>query len=186
LVAAAWQPAVDRFPGTVLGHMVPWADRSLSEDAERMWESPPLDPHASEAEALLAERFPDTGQALVLIEPDLTTEVLMQSGRINRLPIGHPRQEDLIRPEWLPEVYEAVDSLEPGTLMLTQRSVLEAPPVLGPLDAPSEAYTGAPQEYRRPVALQLLALERIRERFRLVVVERTPSGFLVMRLLPKS
>ena len=72
-----------------------------------------------------------------------------------------------------PRVLGSVERLTPGTLMLVQPDQF---------DAPVKA-VGVPASGRRKlVRVQRLALERIRERFRLETVERGPSGLALVRL----
>jgi len=74
-------------------------------------------------------------------------------------------------------VRRAIDRLAPGALMLTQ---------LGVFDAPAKPLGVRPDARRKLVKLQKVALDRIRERFRLEEVARSPRGFALMRLVARQ
>ena len=127
-----------------------------------------------ETEALVRRHWALGEPALVLLEPELTVETLLRTDRVNRLPIGHPEQDNLVLDEARPRVLRAVDRLRPGTLMLV------APASFGRPARPIAENT--PEAL---VALQKAALDRIRARFGLQLVDSTPGGFAVMRLLAR-
>jgi glycosyltransferase involved in cell wall biosynthesis len=77
-----------------------------------------------------------------------------------------------------PELIAAVDRLRPGTLMLTQPDEFDAPVKrAGKRPLPSGG---------KLVRLEGLALDRIRARFRLQEVDQSPSGLVLMRLVPRA
>ena len=95
----------------------------------------------------------------------------MHSGRVNMLPISHPEQDNLIPEEVNPKVIATVDALRSGTLMLTQPAAWNAPLRRPAVYAPSAF-----------LAVQRLAIDRIRSRFDLQIVERTATGLAIVRL----
>jgi hypothetical protein len=125
--------------------------------------------------ALLDRHLPRGKAALVIVEPELTVETLVRGDRVNLLPIGAPEQDNLVRPQVLPKVRRTIDSLRPGTLMLTQPEALKAP--VKPF--------GTRETDRKLVRLQKQASNRIRARFSLREVERIPSGLAIVRLVPR-
>ena len=91
---------------------------------------------------------------------------------------AHPEQDNLVPEKANPKVLAAVDRLRAGTLMLTQPDEFDAPVKrAGAPPMPSGA---------KLVRLQRLALDRIRARFRLEEVDRSPSGMVLMRLVPRA
>jgi hypothetical protein len=181
VLAGAWPGVRDKLPRTAIAHLVPGGP-SFAADWSSMWDSPPIDPRAVAAQALIERNIPGD-EALVLTEPDLGMEALMRSGRANVLPSSYPPNDEVDLPRSLPPVEDAVAGLEPGTLILTQ-----APP--GPGEAPSKALEYQQLYGQTPAGSRLgplaqAALDRIEERFRLVPVAKGPDGLAVVRLEPR-
>jgi len=128
------------------------------------------------AQALLDRHLPPGAPALVTMEPELTVETLVRSHRVNVLPISHPRQDNLVPDQVDPKVVETVDALRPGTLMLTQPATWNTP-VMQP------TILRAPNGLLR---IQRLALDRIRSRFRLQVIDQATAGLAIVRLRPRG
>src|SRR5207247_141403 len=74
---------------------------------------------------------PGRSRSLVLLEPNLTTEVLMRAKRGNALPIPTLAQEELV-PRLVRVVVDAVPRLAPGTIMLTHTGYLAEQPGANP------------------------------------------------------
>jgi hypothetical protein len=161
-VAAKWRE-------TALVLAVPHQGGSLSLAFEHLAENPALDPRAPAAAALL-DRLPPGQAATVLIEPELTTEVLMRAGRANLLPISNPTEDDLIQSSG-DRVRAAAEALPTGTLLLTQPRPRQ-PGELGPV--------GLPREFNE---LQNAALAVLHRRFAFRLLQRTPSGIELVRLV---
>ena len=174
LAISGWQHTEDKWRRTALAHAVPGIgyEDSLPDAFWRLWHNPPGDPRALRAQRLLDRHLPDGAPALVVMEPELTVETLVRSGRLNVLPMSHPRQEDLVPDEVDAKVIATVAALRPGTLMLTQ-------PAIWPVKTPAIEFAN------RLVRVQRLALDRIRSRFRLEVVDRAPGGLTIVRLVAK-
>jgi hypothetical protein len=176
LAISGWTDTEDKWRRTALAHALPvGGDReSLPDAVSRLWNNPVSDPRAPAAQALLARHLPPGAPALVIMEPELTVETLVRSGRVNVLPISDPEQDNLVPDHVDPKVIRTIDGLAPGTLMLTQPATWNTPvkrpaiPVRNGL-----------------VRIQRLALDRIRSRFELVVVDRGPHGLAIVRLSPK-
>lgn len=177
LAISGWPDATKKWQRTALAQSIPDGGQggSIRESLPRIWGSPPSDPRALEAEALLDHHLPRGQPALVIVEPELSVETLVRSSRVNLLPLADPEQDNLVPHHTDPKVRRAVDGLQPGTLMLTQPDAFDAPvmPV------------GVPPTDRKLVRVQKLALDRIRARFSLHEVERTGSGLALVRLYPK-
>lgn len=178
LIGGSWSTLDDGWRRSALAHALPGGD-SLGEATGRLWDSSPLDFRSPEGERLLAESIPGSGPALVLTAPDLGTEILVRSGRINLLPMGHPPQDDLIRSHTVPVIRRAVAEIPTGTRMLTQQGFLDAPRADDPL-------AGGTNFDLQPVPLQTYALALIEDRFELQTVARGSDGLLVVELIPRS
>jgi hypothetical protein len=140
----------------------------------RLWHNPVSDPRAVAAQRLLDRHLPRGAPALVLMEPDLTVETLVRSGRINVLPMSEPIQDNLLPDHIDPKVIAAVRALRPGTLMLTQPARWNEPVRQSPVNVTKGL-----------VRVQRLALDRIRSRFSLRIVDRAPGGLAIVRLVAK-
>jgi hypothetical protein len=175
---SGWQDTEAKWRRTALAHAVPGAgDKdSLPDALSRLWNNPRSDPRSLHAQQLLDRHLPRGAPALVIMEPELTVETLMRSGRVNVLPISHPEQDTLVPDRNDPKVIAAVDALRPGTLMLTQPGAWNAP--VKPDATIAFVLNGL-------VRLQRLALDRIRARFRLQIIDRAPAGLAIVRLRPK-
>lgn len=176
LAISGWQDTQDKWRRTALAHAIPGAgdDASLPDALSRLWHNPPSDPRAVPAQRLLHRHFRPGERALVMMEPDLTVETLVRSDRINVLPISQPIQDNLVPDHVDPKVIATVDALKPGTLMLTQPSTWNAPLKASPVNVANGL-----------VRVQRLALERIRSRFELQIIDRGPDGLAVVRLVAK-
>ena len=178
LLLGSWSTVGDRYPSTALAHLVPGGS-SFAEDAERLWDLPPLAPGTAEAERLLDRYFPED-EALVLVEPDVGTEALLRSGRANLLPISYPWQDEVDPDTALPPVEEAIAALRPGTLALLQR-----PPGPGAEPTVQQLFGNVPPGERLgPLAQE--ALDLIQQRFELETVAEGGDGLYVVRLVEPS
>jgi peptidoglycan/LPS O-acetylase OafA/YrhL len=181
VVAVAWSSIGPRFPRTVLAHAAPGGS-SLRGALERLWHPPPLAPAAPAGERALARYMPGEKQSLVMVEPDLGTEILLRSGRVDRLFLGDPWEASFAHAEELPQLRAAVDALRGGERMLLDQS---SEHVLAELRAhPSRDVIAHPDPALAP--LQQWALQRIDERFRLRPVARSSGGFTAVTLVPRG
>jgi len=177
LAISGGQDTEGKWRRTAMAHLVPGltgGDGSLPNALSRIWNNPVSDPRSVEAERLLDRHLAPGERALVVMEPELTVETLVRAGRINVLPISHPEQENLVAEETDPKVIAAVDRLRPGTLMLTQPAAWNTavkPPSVPRLNG--------------LVRVQHLALDRIRSRFELEILERGRDGLAIVRLTPR-
>jgi hypothetical protein len=165
LTVSAWSSIQRKWDETALGLMVP-GQGSLTGSLDRIADNPPLDGRESTAAALLARYLPPRAPALVLTEPELTTEILVRAGRPNLLPISNPAEDSLIESS-RERVLDAVAKVPAGTLMLTQ-----------PVVAGHEAETFN--------ELQLAAARALNRRFAFKLVKLTPDGIALARLVPRQ
>lgn len=178
IVAGDLGTARERLPATALAHLVPGGP-SLSEDARRLLDPPPINPNADAAVDLIDGYFP-ANQALVLTEPDLGQEALLESDRANLLPISFFWQDEINLGNSLAPVLETIDSLPAGTPAL-----LQEPPEPGSLPTAEQVFGNVPRDSRLGPLAQL-ALDRIRDRFELRRVASGPDGLYVARLEPRA
>lgn len=178
LAISGWSEAAHKWERTALAQAIPDGGRggSIRATLPLIWSSPPSDPRAVEAQALLDRHLPRGRPALVIVEPDLSVETLVRSDRVNVLPIADPEQDNLVPDQVDPRVRRTIDHLQPGTLMLIQPDALDAP--VKPI--------GALPTDRKLVRVQKMALDRIRARFSLHEVEGTASGLALVRLSRRS
>lgn len=175
LVVQGWEDLTDRADRSPLVKALPRIGGSISEDLSRTWENPPLDPRAAAAERLLDAHWAGESRALVLLHPELGPEALIRSGRANLLPIDYLLQAEQAREETADRLVPALENLEAGTLMLTERFYLTP---------------GARRDYivedSEALPLEKLVLRRIRQRFRLEPLASAPPDLVVVRLTPRG
>lgn len=166
IAVAAW-PSVEGKKGTTaLGLAIP-GGKSLKGSVEVLADNPVLDARTPVGTELLDRYWPAGESALVLTDPDLTTEILLDAQRSNLLPMSHPPEEDLIESSDA-RIRAAAERVPPGTLMLTSE-----------IPTPD---SGLPAFSR----VEIIALDVLRQRFRFVPVERNTSGLEVVRLVPRG
>ncbi len=142
---------------------------------------PAIDSSAPEGERLLDTHMPGERHSVVLVEPNLSVEVLMRRKRVNALHLSNPREDDFTFDERLPGVLEAVRELKPG-----RRLLIDA----GALSALAELRRNPRSRVRNQGTatvsiLQARALEAIDRRFRLRPVARGSGGLAVAELLDR-
>jgi hypothetical protein len=175
--AVAWSSIGDRLPDSALAHAAP-RTLSIRDALDRLWHPPPLNPAAPAGERALERHMPGEDESLVMVAPDLGTEILLRSGRVDRLLLGDAWEASFVTDEELPELAAAVDALRPGVRMLMDQPArellarLRAEPALDPFDP----------TLRLLAPLQQWALERIDERFLLRPVGSADGGFTVVEL----
>lgn len=161
----AW-PTIERRAGdTPLAMALPDSGRggSLTNEVTRMWRSDPLDARYAPAEALVHRYFPGGGPVLTAATTENAVTVLMETDRVNAFPVSHFLQEGLVMDRAWPRVRAKIDSLPPGTLLLTERQALD-------------------RLYPAPLLDRTIA--KLRRRFRFQFVGGDSNGFFVVRLVP--
>jgi hypothetical protein len=182
LVAVAWPSIGPGFERSALAHAPP-GGRGLRGALDRLWDFPPVNPSAPAGERMLARHLPGERRSVVLIQPNMITEVLMRSGRSNRLPLADPIEDGFVEAERRPGLREAAAGLEAGDRVLLDDAALLGLAVVR-RDPESElldqVVPGAPT-----APLELYALREIDRRFQLRPVARR-DGFVVVELEPRS
>ncbi len=180
LAVMGWPFAKIRWFDSAFAQAVPYADgkapgkgRSLIFALRRTFDQPVLDPRAESGVALLDRHLKPASPALVITEPELTTEILIRSARRNLIPISHSTAEDLIDSSD-GRVRSAAEGVPSGSLMLTT-----PPPRIraqaGPLGGGVRDFDG----------VQLVALRVLHERFAFRRIDGTPDGLQLVRLEPR-
>ncbi|MBO9534570.1 MAG: hypothetical protein J7513_16475 [Solirubrobacteraceae bacterium] len=169
LAASSWSYVKPKWDDTALAKVLPGSESaSLGDSFRALWNNPLMDPRAGIGSRMLRSTMPGASQSLVLTEPDLATEVLLQADRANLLPISHA-VEDNVLPAAAPRAAAAAERVRPGTLMLYSSPV--APGTIGPLGGPSEL-----------LPVQRAALDVLQRRFEFAPVVTDPSGLEIVRL----
>jgi hypothetical protein len=189
LVAVAWSSIGARFERSALAHAFPGGE-SARVALDRLWHFPPLSAKAVQGERLLDRFMPGERRSLVLVRQNLDTEILMRSGRANRVDLGDPLDYEFVAEQRVPGVRDTVAALQPGQRLLLDQQALDAlrqirtDPAFDPLHKPNPAID--PLTRSAPVSkisrLQAYALQEINERFRLRPIYRDQQGFVVAEL----
>lgn len=173
IAVAAWPSIKEKWHTTALSLVAPHNGGSLRQQVSEYADNPPLNPLAPLGTRLLDRYWAPGEPALVMTEQDLTTEVLLRSGRRNLLPISHPA-EDVIIESSFPRVRQSARDVKPGTLMLFS----PAPEPAGQVTPVTEL----PKDYNE---LQNAARGILEQRFEFEPVAGSPSTLEVVRLVPR-
>jgi hypothetical protein len=182
LVATGWSSIGGRFARTPLAEAFP-GGHGLRADVSRLWHPPPLDPRAPDGEALLARFMPGQSRVLMVVSPDLGTEILVRSKRANLLPIGDPIEESFVIERRLPDLRRSLSKLHAGQRVLMDTNTwamlqtIRAHPNADPL----KEFFGSLQ-----TSLQGWLLQQMDARFHLRQIYRDRSGFIVVQLDPRQ
>jgi hypothetical protein len=181
LVAVAWPAAETRSKDSLLAYALP-GGKSLSAGFERLWDPPEFTPGAAAGERLIDQYMPDQEKVPVLAKPDLDVEILVRSGKINQLGITDAKEMSWVPGPHLDTIDDAVDDLRAGDLMLLDADALIAfEKIEKGIDAGALGYI----EGSKMEPIQVRALERIAERFKLKLVDGDESGVAIVRLEPR-
>jgi hypothetical protein len=184
LLSAAWSSIGPRFSDSALAHVLPGGDSSRAA-VDRLWHFPPLSPVAPVGERLLDRYMPGERRSVVLVKPDLATEILMRSKRSNRLPLAYPWGDGFVEEERVPGLRETVAELDVGDRLLLDQGTLSALAAGRGHRAGNAPGSGlVPGSAAAP--LQLFALRQISDRFRLRPIHRDRSGLIVVQLAPRG
>jgi hypothetical protein len=177
LIAAAWPSIGGRFSSSALAHAYPGG--RLGTALHRLSHPPPIDPRAPEGERLLNRYIPGR-RALVLLptKPDLSIEILMRSGRANKLFIGDPNMDGFVPSNWVGEITKQIEGLRSGDRVLMDRTALaiatelHTHPLIDPITKVEDP--GTKQE--------AWILRQLDKRFRLQPIYGDKEGFIVAEL----
>lgn len=188
LIAAASSTIATRFPESALALAVPGGS-SFTDAVDKLWNPPPTSAEAAEGERLVEADMPGEQRSLVLTDADLSTEILMRTGRSNELPMGDPWEDSIVPDGHLDGLQQAIDDLEPGTRMLVDEAALDvfrrlrADPDRDPITDPIGTSRLVPTGLAN---IQQWVLQRIGDRFDLRVVDTGTEGLRVVELVPKQ
>ena len=163
----AWPQVRDRGPDTPLVTALP-GNTGFAERVGRMWRSEPVDDRYDPAQRLMDRYMPGEGPALVVAFPEETTGILVQTERVNYLPVSHFLQESLVLRRSVPRVRRAIARIEPGTMMLAE----------------ARAFTDPIVTARVPLLSH--TVRELLRRFEPRLVAGDPNGFFVARLVPRT
>ncbi|HTU14410.1 MAG TPA: hypothetical protein VMF31_04375 [Solirubrobacterales bacterium] len=182
LAISSVAPAIpDRASTSMLGYAIP-GGRSLGDGFDRLWNPPPLVAGADEGERLLETEMPGEDRSAVITRSDLGVEALARAGRANSLGFSDPKENSWVPEPNLPIITAAIEELEPGTLMLVDRTALDFFERLR-REPSLDAAAAAPEAGLEP--LQGIALKMIGEKYELVPVAEGDAGLEVVRLEPR-
>ena len=177
LTSVAWSSIATPLEHSALAHVLPGGSSTRAALA-RLRAFPAIDSRSPEGERLLNRHMPGERKSVVLVEPDLTVEILLRRGRANALPLSDPREDDFTPDQRLPGLLDAVADLRPG------RRLLVDGPALAALTAvrrdPRSLLLRLPGA--RTAGLEVQALTALDRRFRFRVVERGAGGLVVLEL----
>jgi hypothetical protein len=182
VLSVAWSSIGDRFPRSALAHAAP-GGQSLRDALHRLEHPPALSTAAPEGVRLLKRYMPGEERSLVAVSPDLGTEILLRSDRVDELFLGDPWEASFVADQRVGGVRKAVDALRPGKRMLLDAeavkvlAILRARPALDPLDATARV---ALPSHLAP--LQQWALKRIQQRFMLRTIYDDGGSYSVVEL----
>jgi hypothetical protein len=182
LIAVAWPRAGARLSNTALAHAYPGG--GLPAAMHRLWHPPAIDPRAPEGQRLLSQFMPGRRRVVILLPrvPDLGTEILMRSRRVNLLFVGDPKADGLVPSVWLPKLRREVAQLRPGQRVLTDMQALAMLPALRRLSPAAIAARPIDQGTQEVEWL----LRAIDQRFRFTPVYRAADGLRVAELVPRG
>jgi hypothetical protein len=182
LLAVAWPVAGDRFADSALAKVRPGGH--LGDALHRLWHLPPIDPRAPAGQRLLGRYMPGERRSLVLLPlaPDLSTEVLMRSGRANALPLGDPKADGFVPTVWMPIIRPGIARLRPGRRVLLDRTGAALFATLA--RQPGRDVFAEPLLSGNP--LDEWILQQIGRRFSLRLVAHDRSGLVVAQLARRA
>jgi hypothetical protein len=156
-------------------------DESLRGRVDALIASPIASAYEPEQAAQqLVRRYGGRPALAVLLGPEMTTEVLVRSGRANALPIATPT-EDALLPAAFSRLSAAAGRLPPRTVLVTEGSALAGDPG-APAAELLEVIREGQANYLR---LRLRLLARMRARFRMHRLAADPSGIVAVELMPR-
>ncbi|MBK5110610.1 MAG: hypothetical protein JJE10_04495 [Thermoleophilia bacterium] len=183
-VASVWPAARDRGENSLLAYSVP-GGRSLPDALDRVWDPPPVRPASLVGQKLIEKYFPGQDAVPVLAFPNLDLEMLVRSGRYNRLGITDGNEQSWVPGPHLDEIRRKVDGLEAGDRMVVDSRAKAAYEVIrndpaAALEDPDPAVDASGGLQRT----QVITMAWIAQRFTLRTVATGPEGISVVELEP--
>jgi hypothetical protein len=197
LTAVAWSAVGDRAGRSALARAIPGGP-SLGASLDGLWHLRPLSSGSQDGVALLRRDMPGERRSLVITSPALGLEILLRSGRGDRLGLGDPLQSSFVLEDQYPRLRERLAELRPGDRVLldplarAQFAAFRANPEIrvirrgtgGALVLAAEP-RAARILVRSISPLQQIALQDLARRFRLVTIDRGGAGLSVAELRPR-
>ncbi len=183
MLASAGPAVGERLEHSALAHVVPGGE-SMTEAVDRLADFPPFNPLSPRAARELERYAPGEERSLVLVGPDLRTEVLMRAGRASRLPMGAPIGDEYARYDRPRRIREAVAKLEAG-----DRVLVDAPALLALAqvrNSPRSLLLTNLTPASKTSPLQVFALKEIDKRFRLRPIHRSGKRLIMVELEPRA
>lgn len=171
VLSVAWSSIGPGFPRSALARAVP-GGKPFGGSLRHLWHPPPLNRASLTGVRLLARYMPGQRRSLVIVAPDLGTEILLRSDRADVLFLGDPWEASFVADQRLPGLRKVLARVRPGERMLIDdqaRKVLASPDPRMPSDL-------AP--------LQRSALKWLADRFVLQPIKRM-GDFSVVELKPR-
>jgi hypothetical protein len=181
LISVAWSQIGDRFSQSPLAAAFP-GGAALGDRLDGLWDPPPLDPSAPAGERLLDSYMAGDRRVLIVVPPNLATEILLRSGRSNQLAFSYPLEDSFVPSRTLPALERTADALQPGERMLVNADALSTLRAIE--DAPSRDVLNDPIPDSDLIPEQQWVLQRVAERFGVRILHRD-QGFVVVALVPR-
>jgi hypothetical protein len=179
IAAWSWPFVKYKWQTTAFAQTVPFADgaslghgKSVRLSLERLWHNPVMDPRAPDGVRLIDRYIPRRDDALVITEPDLTTEILLRAKRDNVLPIANAIEDDLV-PTLVDRARAVASRVPAGTYLLTSEP---------PADPEARTMFGNRRAF---TDIQNAVLEILHRRFEFRRITRSPDGLEMVRLDPR-
>jgi hypothetical protein len=182
LGSVAWSAVEPRLAHSALVQLLPGGDSGRAA-VKRLWHFPPADTRSLEGMRLVDTYMPNERRIPVLVRPSLATETLVSSGRANGLQIANPVADSWVKDAREPFVRDAVSELKQGDRLLLDKGLLAALAEVR-TDPTSKLLKQVPVG-AATAPLQVFALRRIDERFRLRTIRTDSEGFVVVELVPR-
>ena len=116
---------------SALGTLLAGGPSALANRVDFLASRPPVDSRADEAVDLLDRFDPGKSRSLVLVAPELTTEILLRADRGNAIPTSTPGQ-DILSPQATSLALDAISKLPVRTVMLADSGYLSETPYSNP------------------------------------------------------
>ncbi|MCB0870979.1 MAG: hypothetical protein KDB52_09120 [Solirubrobacterales bacterium] len=124
-VSVVWQSASDRATDSMLAWALPGGE-SFSDGIDRLKDLPPVVPEADVGARLIEQYMPGEDQTAIITVPDLDVNVLVLTGRSNRLGLTDAKEQSWVPDPHVEPVAAAARKLEAGDRMLLDTAALDA------------------------------------------------------------
>ena len=127
MVSVSWSTAAPRFGHTALAHVIPGGE-SVGTALDRIRHFPPVLSRSPVGARLLDRYMPGQHEVVVIVNPSYAGETLVESGRVNRLPLANlaPWDDGRVAEKVAPLVRDGVEDLKPGDRLLLDQTAVAA------------------------------------------------------------